>query len=241
MIAPLGLEATGSVAFWSNTPSILFKQRVTRCYMCYNSISTNNQQWSTIHDFFLTFEPKKQTSRLYLLQDLEVNRKFQDVAAELSAELGVATAPCILRQRAEAVPWELRGTKEFNQLRCLISESETWPPLPRFCDVDRWLLCWFQDMEDEKNSLYGNDISGDTVLVLHRDTVLVLHILHSVVSTCWQCITMCRSFTVVYIGFSAMCIFTPCFCIICPHAAYNSSLRYFSVGWDCSHPLHSRL
>lgn len=51
-----------------------------------------------------------------------VNRKFQDIAAELSTTSS-ATGAATLRQRAEAVPWELRGTKEFNQLRCLIADS----------------------------------------------------------------------------------------------------------------------
>ena len=59
---------------------------------------------------------------LYSLDPNQVNRKFQDIAAELSKS-SVTGAATTLRQKAEAVPWELRGTKEFNQLRCLIADS----------------------------------------------------------------------------------------------------------------------
>ena len=59
---------------------------------------------------------------LYCLFPNQVNRKFQDITAELSTTSS-ATGAATLRQRAEAVPWELRGTKEFNQLRCLIADS----------------------------------------------------------------------------------------------------------------------
>lgn len=60
-----------------------------------------------------------------------MNRKFHDIAEDLATSGADATravgSPRVLQLRAEAVPWTLRGTKEFNQLRCLVSESsEAW-------------------------------------------------------------------------------------------------------------------
>eukprot|EP00435_Cladocopium_sp_Y103_P011671 s2674_g3.t1 len=81
----------------------------TECRMCGVRIASLKARWQCEH------------SCSYSICDDCVNRKFKDIAAELSTSS--ETCASTLRQRAEAVPWELRGTKEFNQLRCLIAES----------------------------------------------------------------------------------------------------------------------
>ena len=78
-------------------------------------------------------------SGLPRLSAAEVIHRFRQIAAELSDQ-----SPSSIAHRAEAVPWELRGTKEFNELRHLVSERTslthalglaTWPCLALFSSL----------------------------------------------------------------------------------------------------------
>ena len=88
----------------------------TECRICGVKIASLKARWQCEHHCS------------YRICDDCVNRRFKDIAAELASTAtdehsGQLVPSCILRKKADAVPWELRGTKEFNQLRCLISES----------------------------------------------------------------------------------------------------------------------